>query len=154
VRPYGFFTRRGIWYLVGGDVEDDQTKVFRVSRIDADKKVRSFPQETFEVPATFRLRDYSEVPPWRFQPENPVEQVSVEIDRQEFWRVEESCRRDGQVEKTPSGFLWRVGVHSYTPLINWLLPLGASVQPVSPPPFVECYRETIETILAQYEVVE
>lgn len=151
IEPYGFFTRKGIWYLVGRDMEADEIKVFRVSRITSKKSIQVHTHETFTVPSGFRLKNYASVPPWNFLSENQESCVTVEIDKDEFWRVSGYCQAHGQVDESVSGKVsWNLKVRDFDPLINWMLPFGAAMFPLKPGEFVERYREVVRETLAYY----
>lgn len=151
VEPYGFFTRKGIWYLVGRDIETDGIKVFRVSRITDRKSVKVHTGESFTVPEGFRLKDYASVPPWNFLSEKPETNVAIEIDADEFWRVKTFCQAHGQVGECVEGKItWRLGVRDYDPLVKWMLPFGSAMFPLEPDEFVHRYREVVRDTLAHY----
>ena len=151
VEPYGFFTRRGIWYLVGRDTESDGIKVFRVSRITDRNSVKVHSGERFAVPEGFRLKDYASVPPWNFLSEKPETNVAIEVDADEFWRVKTFCQAHGRVEECVEGKItWRLEVRDFDPLVKWMLPFGSAMFPVEPEEFVHRYREVVRDTLAHY----
>lgn len=150
VDPYGFFTRRGIWYLVGS--EGDTVRVFRVSRMTKNSSFRIHREKQFHRPEDFDVQDYANVPPWNFLQENPVREVLVQIDGDEYWRMDEYCERFGAAETNPDGdVFWRVPVRDPDALIKWLLPFGSAATPVAPPDFVSRYSEIVRETLLHYE---
>lgn len=151
VEPYGFFTRKGIWYLVGLDLDVGDIRVFRVSRIPGKTPVKVDKEKTFTVPADFNLKDYASAPPWNFLFEEEDKDVTVEIDSDEFWRVSEFCQAHGRVDPGQDGLIrWRLKVRDYDPLIKWMLPFGTAMHPSEPGDFVMRYRSMVREMLAQY----
>ena len=152
VEPYGLFTRRQNWYLVGRDVSKDDVRVFRVNRIDASKGVKVQPGRTFTIPEDFRLRDYSSVPPWNYFSDNQAREVVIEISKDDFWKMEKFCRRHGSVEEveSESSVRWHPKVKEFDPLIKWILPYGTAVRPVAPPEFKTRYQEVVMETLKRY----
>ncbi len=151
VEPYGFFTRRGVWYLVGRDIDTDNIKVFRVSRIPVKRSVKVDTTKTFDIPSDFQLKDYASIPPWNFLIEKEEQAVSVEIDTEEFWRVREFCQAHGQVDESQEGIVrWNLKARDFDPLIKWMLPFGVAIRPAQPRAFVERYRAVVKETLAHY----
>lgn len=152
VEPYGLFSRRQVWYLVGRDIEKDEVRVFRVSRIEDHKKIEVLARETFRIPEGFRLRDYASVPPWNFFSDAEEKEVEVQFSKEEFWRVENFCKAHGSVEamEKPSAVLWRLKVREFDPLVKWLLPYGIAAKPLGPPEFKRRYQEIVREALNRY----
>ncbi len=151
VEPYGFFTRKGLWYMVGRDCDKDAVRVFRVSRIDP-KGVKSLAQGSYAIPDNFRMKDYSSVPPWNFLYENPPVEATIEISGDDFWRVEGFCRDHGQVSETGrDAWLWKLEVRDFDPLIRWMLPFGSGMIPKQPEEFVSRYRTLVRKTLDNYK---
>lgn len=154
IEPYGFFSRERVWYVVGREIELDEVRVFRVGRIESRNGVKIVSRTSFEIPTSFRLRDYSTLPPWNFRSDEPSRTVTLAFDRDEFWRVRGFCEQQGEViEDGGDEILWRVSARAFEPLIRWMLPFGVSARPVEPPEFVEAYRESVRRTLKNYEVV-
>jgi predicted DNA-binding transcriptional regulator YafY len=155
VEPYGFFTRKGIWYLVGRDLEIDKLRVFRVSRITTLKSLTVHKGTTFEIPEDFNLRDYSSVPPWNFLFDQEEKEAVVRVEPEAFWRVRDFCQQHGETteETHASGegpVWWKLKVRDYDPLICWMLPFGTALLPTEPVDFVRRYREVVKETLSRY----
>ena len=122
-----------------------------MGRITAEKGVKICLGQAFSVPEDFRLEDYSNVPPWNFLCEAPAKEVCVQFERSEFWRISDFCSSHGAVRETDADSVeWTLTVRSYDPLVNWLLPLGTAAIPMSPPEFVQRYREVVTEMLERY----
>src|SRR5215831_4483423 len=65
VNPYALLTDFGIWYVVGADLDDDEVKKFRVSRIRGEIRFATRRERDFRVPAEFNIDDYVGRPPWQ-----------------------------------------------------------------------------------------
>lgn len=57
VNPFGLSTWQGSWYLVGEDVEKNDIRVFKLSRITSKIDVASR-RESYEIPSDFSVTEY------------------------------------------------------------------------------------------------
>lgn len=57
VNPFGLSAWQGNWYLVGEDLNRDDIRVFRLSRISSEIEV-SRKRESYEIPNDFDVKDY------------------------------------------------------------------------------------------------
>jgi predicted DNA-binding transcriptional regulator YafY len=70
VDPWGILFRRGHWYLVGHDHDRDETRSFRVDRVDGEVDVG--PAGSFERPAGLEPGELLRDEPWQYGDEDTV----------------------------------------------------------------------------------
>jgi predicted DNA-binding transcriptional regulator YafY len=65
LNPYALFNDRGKWYVVGHDLDRDDTRTFRVSRIRSEIKFATRRERDFRIPADFDVEGFRGRPPWQ-----------------------------------------------------------------------------------------
>ena len=55
VEPYRIFIWKGIWYVIGKDVEKEEIRTFRLDRVNGNIKLS---KATFDIPTDFRIEPY------------------------------------------------------------------------------------------------
>ena len=65
LNPYALLPDNGIWYVVGYDLDRDDIRTFRVSRIRGDIKFATRRERDFRAPADFDIEQYRGRPPWQ-----------------------------------------------------------------------------------------
>lgn len=138
VDPHRVYADRGSWYLVGWCHRSEDTRVFRVDRIDACDVLDS----TFAPPD-----DPSEIAVFHPAPDDPV--VTLSLAPEAAWVVEqyptESVRTDG--ERT----IVRLRISARPWLERLLVRLGASAEVVeADPALAGAGAEAAARILARY----
>src|SRR5437764_430830 len=63
LNPYALMPDNGIWYVVGYDLDRDDIRTFRVSRIRGDIKFATRRERDFRVPADFDIEQFRGRPP-------------------------------------------------------------------------------------------
>src|SRR3712207_636326 len=58
VNPYALLPERGVWYVIGHDVDRDDVRTFRVSRIRGDIRFATRRERDFRIPAEFDIDEY------------------------------------------------------------------------------------------------
>jgi proteasome accessory factor B len=150
VDPYGLFCRQGHWALVGRAHERDAVRVFLVHRMRRLTVHAAQPgTPDFALPADFRVRDYADVPAWRYDLGAAVE---VELDvREEFaWLASSELRIPGQPGE-PGWRRFRVEATNPDALVAWTLGLGAKARIVGPPEVRARVQAQLSAMLARAE---
>jgi proteasome accessory factor B len=150
VEPYGLFCRQGHWALVGHSRERDAVRVFLVHRMRQVTVNAASPSTAdFEVPSGFRVRDYADVPAWRYDLGEPVE-VVLEVRDDFAWLAEAELRSEG----VPGEGGWRrFTVEATNPeaLLAWTLGLGAKARIVGPAELRSRMKAQLSAMLSRAE---
>ena len=149
VKPYGLLFQGGHWYLVGHDALRNDVRVFRVARIeDVKPNPRTPNTPDFEVPAEFRLDDWTGREAWELgEPEESPVRAEVRFRfPQSLW-----AERNGygeRVEEGDDGSVVRAfEVRQADPFVRWVLSQDGEAEIVSPPELAERLRETMQRVL-------
>jgi predicted DNA-binding transcriptional regulator YafY len=137
LNPYGLLHDRGVWYVVGDDLDRDARRTFRVSRIRGDIRFATRRERDFRVPPDFDIDEYRGRASWQFG--EPAGEARIEVRPETAWWVERAFRRSGQLE---DGVF--VTPYSNLPLLaSWVLRQDGRASPVSPP---ELRREVADSL--------
>jgi predicted DNA-binding transcriptional regulator YafY len=135
VTAYGLIFQAGQWYLIGHDATRDDVRVFRVGRMQdivANKEAPNTPD--YEIPNSFRLRDYIGRRPWELGSADDGQLVahvhfrfphSLWAERNKFGRL---------LETQPDGSTLRAfDIYQTQPFLRWILSLESDAEIVTPP---------------------
>ena len=119
VHPYGLVHRRGHWYLVGPEVNDqDVVKAFRLDR--ASSLTVGEPAGSFRRPSRFRAADAIPEAPWEAGSDDL--EATVRFDAEVAWWARRQLTSGAAVSDEPEGALQaRVRVANPDAFIGWLL---------------------------------
>jgi proteasome accessory factor B len=152
VQPWGLFMQHGHWYLVGHDLNREAKRVFRVDRMEnvrANERTPNTPD--FQIPDTFRIRDYQHREAWDLPGEETARTpVTVDFafprslwaDRNEFGDLVES-RPDGSA-------LRRLEVRDPDPLLRRLLSMEGQARVADPPELAAEFDRLVRSVLEVY----
>ena len=127
VEPYGLVHRRGNWYLVARDLDRDEQRTFRVSRVRSDITRLD---ATFEIPESFDAQAFVAREAWETGPEDVT--AIVRFDERLRWWAEQNLG-DRQIEDGPDGSLdVHVEVANADAFVSWVIELGSDVEIVAP----------------------
>src|SRR5213595_1375049 len=65
LNPYALLPDNGLWYVVGYDLDREDIRTFRVSRIRGEIKFATRRERDFRIPAEFDIDLYRGRPPWQ-----------------------------------------------------------------------------------------
>jgi proteasome accessory factor BC len=142
VNPYALLPEAGSWYLIGRDLDEDDERTFRVSRIIGDIRFATRRERDFRMPeydpSGFRGRQ-----PWQYGEDKG--EAEIELDHDTAWWVERMVER-GDVEDgvftTPYS---RIDL-----LAGWVLRQEGRARPVSPPELVDAVSEGLDRVLERH----
>lgn len=140
VFPYGVVTRGPRGYVVGFDVDRQDIRVFRFSRIIG--KVKNAPkyrEGAYDIPADFSARDYLRAD------ENVEVSLAVQHDRAQSIRT----RATSITAVDDTWDTVTVDVTDVNTFVSEVLAFGAAVQPEAPQEFVDAYRHAHAQTVAQ-----
>jgi proteasome accessory factor C len=86
LNPYALLPENGSWYVIGHDLERDDIRTFRVSRIRSDIRFATRRERDFRLPPEFDVEHYRGRAEWQFG--EIVGQASVEVAPDTAWWVE------------------------------------------------------------------
>jgi proteasome accessory factor C len=137
VNPYGLLHDRGVWYVVGADLDRDAIRTFRVSRIRGDIRFATRRERDFRVPAEFDIDVYRGRAAWQFG--EIVGEARIEVRPETAWWVERAFADSGRVE---DGVF--VTEYASLPLLaSWVLRQDGRANPLEP---AELRREVAESL--------
>jgi proteasome accessory factor B len=146
VEPYGVFMHNGGWYLVGRDVERDETRVYALARAGELAMNASRPKSPdFEPPADFDVSRFIGLP-FQYGDAEPFE-AQVRFDPAHAWRAEGLSAGSGRIEREANGFAtWYVTARDERRLLRWVVENGPGLVPVSPPHLAEKLAESLAKV--------
>ncbi len=152
VEPYGLFFLGGHWYLTGRDMERDALRNFRVSRVSAvAMNARRMETHDYAIPVSFVLAEHARSrQAWELG-DGDAEMALVEFDDVSLatGAVNAAAALGSSVAGAP--LRRRFVVRRTRVFARWLLSLGGSARPLSPPAVVDEYSELLTATLAHYQ---
>ena len=149
VDPYGLFCHRGEWMLVGHSHERGAIRTFFVRRMqELEVNAKKPGTHDFHVPASFRLREWIDPPPWRFEVHDAVA-VTVDVDEDHAWIAERDLRAAG----TDAGGGKRrfvVQASNVEALVGWVLGLAPHARIASPPDAADRAHKALVELFARH----
>ncbi len=118
VRPYGLVHRRGHWYVVGPEGDDERIKVFRVDR--AAGLASGEERDAFTRPADFSAAAAIPEAPWEAGTEDVVATVHFDAEMA-WWARRQLTGRASIVERADGSFEAQIPVANPDAFIGWLL---------------------------------
>jgi proteasome accessory factor B len=141
VDPYGLVVRGGRWYLVGFDLDREEIRAFRLSRLSTDLRDDG---EGTEPPEGFTATDHVQAGPWG--PDQPRERARIQFDPRVAWLAAAGVHgaeigpeaADGRIEVL-------VPLTEPSWVASWALSYGPDAEVLEPP---ELREETIRRLQA------
>ena len=96
LNPFALMPDNGVWYVVGQDLDREDIRTFRVSRIRGDIKFATRRERDFKVPTDFDIEAYRGRPPW--QVGDIVGEARIEVRGDTAWWVERTYGDTGRLE--------------------------------------------------------
>src|ERR687886_2248742 len=96
VNPYALLPENGVWYVIGRDLDRDDIRTFRVSRIRGDIRFATRRERDFRIPQEFDIDRYRGRPPW--QVGDVVGEARIRMAPETAWWVERAFGEAGSVE--------------------------------------------------------
>ncbi len=92
LNPYALVPDNGIWYVVGRDLDRDDIRTFRVSRIRGEIKFATRRERDFRTPQDFDVEQYRGRPPWQIG--ELVGEARIEVLGDTAWWVQRAYGAD------------------------------------------------------------
>lgn len=130
--PYGLLLRNGFWYVVGRDHEHDESRTYRVDRIEGD--VGTGPDGSFERPADLDVAAAFPADPKLIGGDDPDAVARVLVDAARAGHVERELGADRVVARRADGAIEvEVPSANHAAFRSWVLGLLEHAEVLSPP---------------------
>ena len=126
LNPYALLNDNGAWYVVGQDLDRNDIRTFRVSRVRGDIRFATRRERDFKSPTDFDIDRYRSRPPWQIG--DLAGEARIEVAGDTAWWVERVYGESGRVE---DGVF--VTQYSSLPLLaSWVLRQDGRAIPLEP----------------------
>src|SRR4051812_5410382 len=139
LNPYALFQDQGRWYVVGRDLNREDIRTFRVSRIRGEIRFATRRERDFRMPAEFDIDAYRDRPPWQIG--DPVGEARIEVQGDTAWWVERTYGNRGRLEDG----VFVTDYASLGQLVSWVLRQDGRAVPVAP----VALREAVDAALGR-----
>ena len=126
LNPYALLPDNGGWYVVGRDLDRDDIRTFRVSRIRGDIKFATRRERDFRIPADFDIEEYRGRPPWQIG--ELQGEARIEVLGDTAWWVERTYGTTGRLEDG----VFVTEYSSIPQLASWVLRQDGRAVPLEP----------------------
>src|SRR3989440_9417898 len=126
LNPYALMPDNGIWYVVGYDLDRDDIRTFRVSRVRGDIKFATRRERDFRVPADFDIEQFRGRPPW--QVGDILGEARIEVRGDTAWWVQRAYGATGHLEDG----VFVTDYSSVAQLASWVLRQDGRAVPLEP----------------------
>ncbi|MHB8469525.1 MAG: WYL domain-containing protein [Gaiellaceae bacterium] len=126
VNPYALMPDNGVWYVVGHDLDRDDIRTFRVSRIRDEIKFATRRERDFRIPADFDIEQHRGRPPWQIG--DILGEARIEVRGDTAWWVQRVYGRAGHLED--GEFVTEYS--SLSQLASWVLRQDGRAVPIEP----------------------
>ncbi|HEY0417822.1 MAG TPA: WYL domain-containing protein [Gaiellaceae bacterium] len=127
LNPYALLPENGSWYVIGHDLDRDDIRTFRVSRIRSDIRFATRRERDFRLPADFDVEDYRGRAEWQFG--EIVGEARIEVAPDTAWWVE---RAYGGDRNRVEGEVFVTEYASSHLLARWILRQDGRALPLEP----------------------
>jgi predicted DNA-binding transcriptional regulator YafY len=145
VNPYALFSDNGAWYVVGKDLDRDDIRTFRVSRIQGDITFATRRERDFRSPQDFDPSKFRGRPPWQIG--DLAGEARVEVSADTAWWVERSFARRGRVEDG----IFVTAFADVRQLASWVLRQDGRARPLEPVELVDEVTESLRRVAERHE---
>jgi proteasome accessory factor BC len=126
LNPFALLPDNGVWYVVGHDLDRDDLRTFRVSRIRGDIRFATRRERDFRIPADFDIEQFRGRPPWQIG--DIVGEARIEVGGDTAWWVQRAYGTTGRLEDD----VWITDYSSLEQLSSWVLRQDGRAIPLEP----------------------
>ena len=145
LNPYGLLHDRGVWYVIGADLDRHAIRTFRVARIRGDIRFATRRERDFRLPEEFDIDTYRGRASWQFGDVAGV--ARVEVRPETAWWVERAFGPSGHLE---DGVF--VTDYSNLPLLaSWVLRQDGRAIPREPEDLRREVAESLRRVRARHQ---
>ena len=127
LNPFALLPENGSWYVIGHDLERDDIRTFRVSRIRSDIRFATRRERDFRLPPEFDVEHYRGRAEWQFG--EIVGEAKIEVAPDTAWWVE---RAYGGARNRVEGDVFVTQYASSNLLARWILRQDGRAVPLEP----------------------
>ena len=127
LNPFALLPENGSWYVIGHDLERDDIRTFRVSRIRSDIRFATRRERDFRLPPEFDVENYRGRAEWQFG--DIVGEARIEVAPDTAWWVE---RAYGGTRNHVEGDIFSTQYASSNLLARWILRQDGRAVPLEP----------------------
>ena len=127
LNPFALLPENGSWYVIGHDLERDDIRTFRVSRIRSDIRFATRRERDFRLPPEFDVENYRGRAEWQFG--EIVGEAKIEVAPDTAWWVE---RAYGGARNRVEGDIFVTQYASSNLLARWILRQDGRAVPLEP----------------------
>jgi predicted DNA-binding transcriptional regulator YafY len=127
LNPYALLPDNGVWYVVGHDLDRDEIRTFRVSRIRGEIKFATRRERDFRVPADFDIEQFRGRPPWQIG--EIAGEARIEVRGDTAWWVQ---RAYGETGRLDADGVFVTDYASLEQLASWVLRQDGRAVPLEP----------------------
>ena len=127
LNPFALLPENGSWYVIGHDLERDDIRTFRVSRIRSDIRFATRRERDFRLPPEFDVENYRGRAEWQFG--DIVGEARIEVAPDTAWWVE---RAYGGERNRVEGDIFVTQYASSNLLARWILRQDGRAVPLEP----------------------
>jgi predicted DNA-binding transcriptional regulator YafY len=126
LNPYALINDNGLWYVVGHDLDREDIRTFRVSRIRGDIKFATRRERDFRPPTDFDVEEFRGRPPWQIGDVTGMARIEVRGDT--AWWVRRAYGSTGTLEDD----VFVTEYSSIPQLASWVLRQNGRAVPLEP----------------------
>ncbi|HEY8030453.1 MAG TPA: WYL domain-containing protein [Gaiellaceae bacterium] len=126
LNPFALLPDNGVWYVVGHDLDRDELRTFRVSRIRGEIRFATRRERDFRIPADFDIEQFRGRPPWQIG--DIVGEARIEVPGETAWWVRRAYGTAGRLEDG----VWITEYSSLEQLASWVLRQDGRAIPLEP----------------------
>jgi proteasome accessory factor C len=145
LNPYGLLHDRGVWYVVGDDLDRGARRTFRVSRIRGDIRFATRRERDFRVPPEFDIDAHRGLASWQFG--ETVGEAQIEVRPETAWWVERAFGRSGRLENG----VFVTDYANLALLASWVLRQDGRAVPQSPPDLRREVADSLRRVRVRHE---
>ncbi|HEY5294027.1 MAG TPA: WYL domain-containing protein, partial [Gaiellaceae bacterium] len=127
LNPYALLPENGSWYVIGHDIERNDIRTFRVSRIRSDIRFATRRERDFRLPAEFSVENYRGRADWQFG--EIVGSATIDVAPDTAWWVERAYAGE---RNQISDHVFTTQYASSNLLARWILRQDGRAIPLEP----------------------
>ena len=128
LNPYALLPENGSWYVIGHDLDRDDIRTFRVSRIRSDIRFATRRERDFRLPPDFDVEHYRGRAEWQFG--DIVGEARIEVAPDTAWWVERAY--GGERNRRRRRRVRRPSTRRSALLARWILRQDGRAVPLEP----------------------
>jgi proteasome accessory factor C len=145
LNPYALRRDRGTWYVVGQDLDADEVRTFRVSRIRSDIRFATRRERDFRLPPEFDVDAYRVGEDWQHGPVAGTARIEVTGDT--AWWVHRTLSEAGTLTEG----VFETEYATIEPLAGWVLRQNGRAVPLEPDELRAACAEGLQRVREAHE---